>query len=90
MSHPSIYDGCYLPTMAVQGLEVEYFGKRDHATVALWDGVNALDALIQSFNNVNALRQSLRPTMRVHGFILESGTYGSFIPFKSSVELANV
>ena len=76
--------------MAVHDLEVEYFGKRAHATITPWDSMNALNTLIQSFNNVNALRQSLRPTMRVHGFILESGTYDSFILFKSSVELANI
>ena len=86
MSHPSIYDGCYLPTTAAHGLEVEYFGKRADATIAPWDGVNALDALIQSFNNINALRQSLRPTMRLHGIILDGGSYGNFIPFAPFVD----
>jgi len=80
MSHPSVYDGCYLPTIAVHGLEVEYYGKRAHATIAPWDGVNALDALIQGFNNINALRQQLKPTMRLHGIILDGGTVGNFIP----------
>ena len=81
MSHPSVYDGCFLPTIAVQGLEVEFFGKSAHASIAPWEGINALDALIQVFNNINALRQALQPTMKVHGFILEGGKYGSMIPY---------
>lgn len=80
MSHPSVYDGCFLPTIAVQGMNVEFFGKAAHASIAPWDGINALDALIQGFNNISALRQYLIPTMRVHGVILEGGKYGNMIP----------
>ena len=38
-----------------------------------WEGLIALDAMIQVFNSVNALKQ--RPTMKVNGIILEGGIY---------------
>jgi metal-dependent amidase/aminoacylase/carboxypeptidase family protein len=81
MSHPSIYDGCYLPTIAVHAFDVEFWGKSSHAAMAPWKGLNALDALIQAFNNINALRQSILPTMRIHGIIVEGGKAENIIPF---------
>jgi metal-dependent amidase/aminoacylase/carboxypeptidase family protein len=80
MSHPSIYDGCFLPTVAIHVFEAEFFGKEAHAAIAPWDGINALDALIQAFNNINALRQSILPSMKIHGIILEGGKADNIIP----------
>jgi len=65
---------------ALQSLRVEYFGRNAHAASAPWDGVNALDALIQAFNNVAMLRQQMRPTARVHGVITEGGRAPNIIP----------
>lgn len=80
MSHPSVYDGCFLPTTATSAFDVEYFGKSAHASMAPWEGINALDAMIQMFNGVNALRQTLRPKTTVSGIISEGGKYSSIIP----------
>ena len=87
MSHPSIYDGCFLPTLAVHGFEADYLGKAAHAAIAPWDGINALDAQILAFNNINALRQSILPTTRIHGIIVNGGKAVNIIPFNQLVPI---
>ncbi|HET7874530.1 MAG TPA: amidohydrolase, partial [Methylomirabilota bacterium] len=47
----------------------EFTGKASHASADPWEGVNALDACIQTFNAVSMLRQQVRPDCRIHGII---------------------
>lgn len=68
------------PTIGCAPLEVEFFGKSAHAASAPWDGVNALDAMINVFNSMNQLRQQVRPDVRMHGVILDGGTAPNIIP----------
>jgi metal-dependent amidase/aminoacylase/carboxypeptidase family protein len=68
----------------MDALEVEFFGKPSHAAAAPWDGLNALDALILTFNNVNALRQQIRPDARIHGVITDGGVAPNIIPQHSA------
>jgi amidohydrolase len=64
----------------------EFSGKAAHASAAPWDGVNALDAVIQTFNNVSMLRQQVRPECRIHGIITHGGAAPNIIPeFAASV-----
>ena len=37
--------------------------------------------MIQAFININALKQSISPTMKVHGYIMEGGKDVSTIPY---------
>ncbi|KAJ7084014.1 hypothetical protein B0H15DRAFT_849748 [Mycena belliarum] len=53
--------------LALERIEVEYFGHTAHAALSPWEGKNALDAAVLGYNNISALRQQLRPTHRVHG-----------------------
>ncbi|KAF5352080.1 hypothetical protein D9758_009404 [Tetrapyrgos nigripes] len=53
--------------LALQRIAVEYFGHTAHAALSPWEGINALDAAVLAYNNVSALRQQLKPTVRVHG-----------------------
>jgi len=39
----------------------------DSAALSPWEGINALDAAVLAYTNVSALRQQLKPTVRVHG-----------------------
>src|SRR5216117_4532273 len=39
----------------------EFTGKASHASADPWEGINALDAVIQTFNAVSMLRQQVRP-----------------------------
>jgi amidohydrolase len=58
----------------------EFTGKAAHAAVDPWDGVNALDAVIQTFNNVSMLRQQMRPDARIHGIVTQGGAAPNIIP----------
>ncbi|KAJ7164919.1 aminoacylase 1-like protein 2 [Mycena filopes] len=53
--------------LAIETLQVEYFGHTAHAALSPWEGRNALDAAVLGYNNISALRQQLKPTHRVHG-----------------------
>jgi amidohydrolase len=81
MIHPGTVDTVPVSSSLVAfGLEFEYVGKPAHAAAAPHEGVNALDAVIQTFNGVSALRQQLRSDVRVHGVITHGGGAPNVIP----------
>jgi metal-dependent amidase/aminoacylase/carboxypeptidase family protein len=61
-------------------LHVEYFGKNAHAGGNPWDGINALDALVQAYNGVSTLRQHILPEERIHGAFLDVPKTANVIP----------
>ena len=64
----------------------EFTGKAAHASADPWEGVNALDAVIQTFNNVSMLRQQIRPESRIHGIVTSGGAAANIIPeFASAI-----
>jgi amidohydrolase len=58
----------------------EFTGKAAHASADPWEGVNALDGVIQTFNNVGMLRQQARPDARIHGIVTSGGAAPNIIP----------
>ena len=80
MIHP--HAGYYYLTesLALDAIEVEFFGKPSHAAATPWEGVNALDAMLVTFSSVNALRQQILPDARIHGIISNGGTAPNIIP----------
>src|SRR3989475_6662217 len=58
----------------------EFSGKAAHASADPWEGVNALDAVIQTFNNVSMLRQQIRPESRIHGIVTSGGAAANITP----------
>jgi amidohydrolase len=67
-------------SLASNRVVVEYFGRAAHAASQPDQGINALDAMIQLFNGVNAMRQQLRSDARVHGIIAKGGSAANVIP----------
>jgi metal-dependent amidase/aminoacylase/carboxypeptidase family protein len=67
-------------SLASTRLKVEFFGKASHAAAAPEDGINALEAVILTFNNVNAMRLHLKADARVHGIITNGGSAANIIP----------
>lgn len=80
MSHPSMESTSSVNSMALCCRTVEFFGKTSHAASAPENGINALDAMINFFNLVNALRQQTRPDARLHGIITDGGRAPNIIP----------
>ena len=67
-------------SLAMETIEFEFFGKAAHAASEPEMGINALDAVIQTFNNVNALRQQTKTDARIHGIITQGGEACNVIP----------
>jgi len=67
-------------SLALEPVQFEFFGKTAHAAAAPEKGINALDAAIQTFNSVNALREHMRSDSRVHGVILDGGKAANVVP----------
>jgi amidohydrolase len=61
--------------------DVEFKGKPAHSFMHQEQGSNALAAIIQTFNGVNALREHLRPrNSMVHGIITHGGEFPITVP----------
>ncbi len=65
-------------------LNFTFHGRSSHASAYPEEGINALDAVIQTFNSINALRQRMRGDCRVHGIITEGGRAPNIIPETAS------
>ncbi|HWS29752.1 MAG TPA: M20 family metallopeptidase [Clostridia bacterium] len=61
-------------------VDIEFWGRAAHASGAPEKGINALDALIQVFNSINALRQHLSGDVRIHGIITRGGDAPNTVP----------
>jgi amidohydrolase len=87
MMHPR--DHTYLDrgSLAVTPFEIEFIGKPAHASSSPETGVNALDAVIQVFNSINALRQAFKPNTRMHGVITHGGDAANVIPEYTSASI---
>ncbi|MFL2078691.1 M20 family metallopeptidase [Marinilactibacillus psychrotolerans] len=78
--HPANRTGLTGPSLAVDPLEFKFFGRTAHASAQPEEGINALDAVIQLFTGINALRQQLKSTIRIHGIITDGGEAPNIIP----------
>jgi amidohydrolase len=85
--HPGQYNSAVFYTFAAQGLDVEFFGRAAHAAAAPEDGVNALEAMILSFVNINSLRQHVYDNSRIHGIITNGGEMVNVVPSYTSASL---
>jgi amidohydrolase len=88
MFHPADKNMVLRKSLASCRLKVEFFGKASHAAAAPEDGINALDAMLLTFNNINALRQTFLLKDRVAGVILKGGEAANIIPDHTSAEFS--
>ncbi len=80
MIHPANETRITGTSLAVDPLDFEFIGKPAHAAAAPEEGINALDAVIQLFNGINALRQHVPSDVRIHGIITHGGDAPNIIP----------
>lgn len=73
MVHPSQNYEKSGTSKAMEAIQFDFYGNAAHAASHPEDGVNALDAVIQTFNNINALRQHTTDDVRIHGIISQGG-----------------
>lgn len=86
MLHPSPSGSAWGNLIALQQLQVDYYGRNAHAGSNPWTGVNALDAMVLAYGSISAMRQQIRPTDRVHGVITNGGVKPNIIPDHASAE----
>ncbi len=84
MVHPSTVNAATILALALNNLEVEFIGKPAHAAAHPYKGINALEAMILSFNNINSLRQHIKEDSRIHGIITDGGEAPNIIPSHSA------
>ncbi|HOO33418.1 MAG TPA: M20 family metallopeptidase [Thermotogota bacterium] len=80
MVHPATRTQVYTTSYAIDAIEFTYHGQTSHAAAAPELGINALDAVIQLFNGINALRQHLKDDVRIHGIISDGGKTPNVVP----------
>ncbi len=86
MVHPRCGTRIWRPSLGIIKVTAEFFGKAAHASSWPWRGVNALNAVIQLFVNLDAMRQQLRPDARIHGIITHGGAQPNIIPEYTAAE----
>lgn len=80
MFHPANQNLLMSRSNAIDAYEFVFIGKEAHAASAPEDGINALDGVISLFNGINALREHLPDSIRIHGIISEGGQAPNVVP----------
>jgi amidohydrolase len=86
MIHPRCGTRIWRPSLGIIKVKAEFHGKAAHASSWPWRGANALNAVIQLFVGLDAMRQQLRPEARVHGIISHGGDQPNIIPEYTAAE----
>ncbi|MBQ2270402.1 MAG: peptidase dimerization domain-containing protein, partial [Firmicutes bacterium] len=63
-------------------------GKPSHAAAAPEKGINALDACLATFHSINALREHVPSTVRMHGIITEGGVAANIVPERAVAQFS--
>ncbi|MCL5039721.1 MAG: M20 family metallopeptidase [Firmicutes bacterium] len=85
--HPSTTTGTGGTSLGRIAMEISFRGKPAHAAGAPHEGINALDAAIQTFNGINALRQHITSDARIHGIITKGGVSPNIVPEYAEMRL---
>ncbi len=86
--HPATYNMVGRGSLASTRVNLIFRGKSSHAAAAPDKGINALDAIIQTYNGANALRQHLRDDARIMGVITNGGQAANIVPDYASAQFS--
>ncbi|MCM3133020.1 M20 family metallopeptidase [Paenibacillus polysaccharolyticus] len=86
MAHPFYAYEKSGSSLAIDAVQFEFHGKSSHAAASPHEGINALDAVIQTFTGINAFRQQVKSTVRIHGIINSGGQAANIIPDYASAQ----
>lgn len=78
--HPATRAGVTGINLLAQNIFCTFTGIPAHSTAVPWEGRNALDGVINSFNAINAMRQQVHPDIRITGIVTESPSTIASIP----------
>jgi amidohydrolase len=81
MMHPATETRAWRENwLAARGFDFKFYGKSAHAASDPHRGINALDAVILTFNGINALRQHVKSDVRIHGVVTNGGGAPNVVP----------
>lgn len=80
MVHPTDRNVLDPLCLAIEHVDVHFYGKESHASAAPQKGINALDAAVAAYANIALLRQALYPTDKVNGIITHGGEAPNVVP----------
>jgi len=86
MFHPASHTMVGRGSLAITEVKIEFAGKPAHASGCPEMGINALDAVIQTFNGINALREHIKDGARIHGIISNGGVKPNIVPEYAATE----
>ena len=86
MFHPDSHTMVGRGSLAITEVKIEFAGKPAHASGCPEKGINALDAVIQTFNGINALREHIVDGARIHGIISHGGVKPNIVPEYAAAE----
>lgn len=86
MFHPACNTMVGRGSLAITEVKIKFHGKPSHASASPEKGINALDAAIQTFNGINALRQHIKDGARIHGIISDGGLKPNIVPDYAAAE----
>jgi amidohydrolase len=88
MFHPASKNIVFRGSLASMRFKLEFLGKTAHAAASPQEGINALDAMLLTFNNINAIRQHFEIKDRIAGIITHGGDAANIIPGYTSAEFS--
>jgi amidohydrolase len=74
--------------LAMKRATFTFKGKTAHAAQAPHQGVNALRAVLLTFNCVDSMREHVRQDVRIHGIVTKGGTAVNVVPELAQAEFA--
>jgi len=88
MMHPSTRNMVARGSLAHSRIDIVFHGKAAHAAGSPDLGINALQAVIDTFNAINGMRLHMRRDARVHGIITHGGDAVNIIPARAAAKFS--
>lgn len=84
--HPSSKtEAAVQSSLALVDFTVEFYGQSSHAASDPWNGRSASDAVELYAHGINALREHVKPTVRIHYHIQDAGKVVNVVPDYSRI-----
>lgn len=84
--HPSAKtEAAVQSSLALVDFTVEFYGQSSHAASDPWNGRSASDAIELYAHGINALREHVKPTVRIHYHIQDAGKVVNVVPDYSRI-----
>jgi amidohydrolase len=88
MFHPWTATQLVGSDLGVAVLDIAFQGRAAHAAADPWRGANALDGILLTYMNINALRQHVKSDVRIHGIVTHGGDAANVVPEKAAARFA--